>query len=169
MKRKEENMKQNKRKRSGKFYRKNENEVMKLLGFKPTKNSGAGWIEKEDGENEHCLCQLKSTDANSIKINKLDIDKLLYHASVSKKLPVFAVQFLENNEIFLLVKPEDLSDIAKYIETQEPPKLIESIINIGHEVGHQESVKRIKSGGSAREEFTKENEKKFKKGIRSAT
>ena len=39
-------------KRSTKFYRKNEEEVMRRLGFKPTKNSGAGWIEKEDGQNE---------------------------------------------------------------------------------------------------------------------
>lgn len=29
-------------KRSTKFYRKNEADVMKRLGFKPTKNSGAG-------------------------------------------------------------------------------------------------------------------------------
>lgn len=29
-------------KRSTKFYRKNEAEVMKCLGFKPTRNSGAG-------------------------------------------------------------------------------------------------------------------------------
>lgn len=162
-------MKRSKGKRSGKFYRKNEEEVMKLLGFKPTKNSGAGWIEKEDGENEHCLCQLKSTDAKSIKINKLDIDKLLYHASVSKKLPVFAIQFLESNEVFLVVKPEDLNEIAKYVETQEPPMLIESILDVGHDIGHQEVVKTIKSGGSAREEFAKENEKKFRKGLRSAT
>ena len=31
-------------KRSGKFYRKNEAEVMKALGLKPTKNSGSGWV-----------------------------------------------------------------------------------------------------------------------------
>ena len=30
--------------RSGKFYRRNEAEVMKSLGLKPTKNSGSGWI-----------------------------------------------------------------------------------------------------------------------------
>ena len=36
-------------KRTGKFYRKNEAEVMKSLGLIPTKNSGSGWIEKEDG------------------------------------------------------------------------------------------------------------------------
>lgn len=156
-------------KRSNKFYRKNESEVMKTLGFKPTKNSGSGWIEKEDGENEHCICQLKSTDANSIKVNKLDIDKLLYHSSVSKKLPVFAIQFLKSDEVFLIIRPEDLKEIAKYVETKEPPKMIESVLDIGHDVGHQEIIKKIKSGGSAREEFAKENEKKFKKGLRSAT
>ena len=31
-------------KRSGKFYRKNEAEVMKALGLKPTKNSGSGGV-----------------------------------------------------------------------------------------------------------------------------
>lgn len=31
-------------KRSTKFYRKNEAEVMKWLGFKPTKNSGGDYI-----------------------------------------------------------------------------------------------------------------------------
>lgn len=30
--------------RSGKFYRRNEAEVMKSLGLRPTKNSGSGWI-----------------------------------------------------------------------------------------------------------------------------
>lgn len=31
-------------KRSTKFYRRNEAEVMKSLGLKPTKNSGSGWV-----------------------------------------------------------------------------------------------------------------------------
>ena len=60
-------------KRSGKFYRKNEKEVMESLGLKPTYNSGSGWVEKEDGQNEDVICQLKSTDAQSIKINQKDI------------------------------------------------------------------------------------------------
>lgn len=50
-------------KRSGKFYRKNEAEVMESLGLKPTKNSGSGWVEKEDGQSDEIICQLKSTDA----------------------------------------------------------------------------------------------------------
>ena len=57
-------------KRTGKFYRKNEAEVMKSLGLIPTKNSGSGWIEKEDGQNDYVICQLKSTDAQSIKVTK---------------------------------------------------------------------------------------------------
>lgn len=31
-------------KRSGRFYRKNEAEVMYQLGLVPTKNSGSGWV-----------------------------------------------------------------------------------------------------------------------------
>lgn len=31
-------------KRTGKFYRQNEREVMEQLHVKPTKNSGSGWI-----------------------------------------------------------------------------------------------------------------------------
>ena len=34
-------------KRTTKFYRKNEEEVMESLGLKPTKNSGSGWIQKK--------------------------------------------------------------------------------------------------------------------------
>ena len=64
-------------KRSGKFYRNNEAQVMKSLGLTPTKNSGSGWIEKEDGQSEHVICQLKSTDANSIKVNKKDLDDII--------------------------------------------------------------------------------------------
>lgn len=30
--------------RSGKFYRRNEAEVMRSLGLRPTKNSGSGWV-----------------------------------------------------------------------------------------------------------------------------
>ena len=49
-------------KRTGKFYFRNEKEVLKSLGLTPTPQSGAGWVAKEDGENEIILAQLKSTD-----------------------------------------------------------------------------------------------------------
>ena len=55
-------------KRSGKFYYRNERETMEMLGMRQVPGSGNGWVAKEDGENEHLLCQLKSTDGNSIGI-----------------------------------------------------------------------------------------------------
>ena len=59
-------------KRSGRFYRRNEAEVMRSLGLEPTPNSGSGPIWKEDGQSEEVICQLKSTDAESIRIHKKD-------------------------------------------------------------------------------------------------
>lgn len=157
-------------KRTGKFYRKNESEVMKLLGFKPTKNSGSGWIEKEDGISEDCICQLKSTDANSIKVIKKDLDSLNYNAAVTHKLPVFAIQFLNSQEVYLIIKPEDLSEIANYIKTGERISTEEFVgidVNKLEEV-IPKKVNKVKSSLSAREKFNRENEKKFRKEKKSA-
>lgn len=103
--------------RSGKFYRKNEREVMCKLGMKPTKNSGSGWIEKEDGQNDYIICQLKSTDAQSISVKQKDLRILEENALVCKKIPVFAIQFLNEDEVWLMVKPEDAGKFAEYINT----------------------------------------------------
>ena len=160
-------------KRSGKFYRKNEAEVMNMLGLKPTKNSGSGWIEKEDGQSDHVICQLKSTDASSIKINKKDLDTLGYNAAVSHKIPVFAIQFLQSDEVYLVIKPEVLCDAAKYIETGEYTMPKNTLIG-GIDLSELEDVtvtpkSMVKSSSSAREQFHKENETKFRKERKSAT
>ena len=155
--------------RSGKEYRKNEREVMELLGLEPTKNSGSGWIEKEDGQSENVLCQLKSTDAQSIKVAKYDLDTLRYNAMVAHKLPVFAIQFLGSNEVYLVVSPEQLADAANYLRTGEAPDLFngfdlsecEDMTAIGGRV--------IKSSSNAREQCHEEQERKYGKKRRSAT
>lgn len=103
--------------RSGRFYRKNEEEVMRSLGLQPTKGSGSGWVEKEDGQSESVICQLKSTDATSIRFKLQDWETLEYNAGVSKKLPVFALQFLQTGDVFLLVRPDDLKAAARLLET----------------------------------------------------
>lgn len=159
-------------KRSGKFYRRNERDVMERLGLQPTKNSGSGWIEKEDGQSEDIICQLKSTDANSIRIEKKDLDVLQYNASVVHKLPVFAVQFLQTDEVFLVVSPETLEYVAKYLKTGELPESANALSGIDlseHEEMTVQPKRVIKSSSSAREEFAKETENKFKKGRKSAT
>lgn len=157
-------------KRSFRFYRKNEADVMRSLGLKPTKNSGSGWVEKEDGISDAVICQLKSTDKESIKLNKRDIDVLNYNAGVCHKMPVFAVQFLQSNEVYLLVKPSMLTDIAKYIETgtytSQNDFLDLELSDV--EETTAKTKRKIKSSSSARIRFNEENEKKFKKERRSA-
>ena len=165
-------------KRSGKFYRKNEAEVMRSLGLEPTPNSGSGWIVKEDGQSEDVICQLKSTDAMSIKINLKDIETLEYNALVAHKLPVFAIQFLCNNQTYLLVKPEDLQDVSGLIVGNKPDNSRYETLGIentglgGPSNGVKETPKGnrkiIKSSKSSRESFNREHEKKFQKKSKSA-
>lgn len=106
-------------KRSTKFYRKNEAEVMERLGFSPTINSGAGWIEKEDGQNEQCICQLKSTDRQSISIKLNDLHILEQNAVISHKLPVFAFQFLQTDEVWIAIKESDIEAFKDVIQGKE--------------------------------------------------
>lgn len=157
-------------KRSFRFYRKNEADVMKSLGLKPTKNSGSGWVEKEDGISDAVICQLKSTDKESIKLNKRDIDVLNYNAGVCHKMPVFAVQFLQSNEVYLLVKPSMLCDLSKYIDTgtyESQSDFLDLDVSDVEETAVK-AKRKIKSSSSARIKFNEENEKKFKKERRSA-
>lgn len=151
-------------KRSTKFYRKNEREVMECLGLRPTKNSGSGWIEKEDGDNDYVICQLKSTDAQSIKVNQKDLRILEHNAAVSHKLPLFAIQFLNTNEVWLLAKPEDFPDITEYINTGQYEKSDFEELDFVQE--HPKTnvtlnITKIKSSKSAREEFHNERNRKY--------
>ena len=152
-------------KRSGKFYRNNEASVMKMLGLNPTPNSGSGWIVKEDGESEDIICQLKSTDANSIRVDKKDIDTLIYHGIVSHKVPIFAIQFLKDNEVYLLVRPDDLYDVSRLMQGDR----IEAKEIVLEETDKKQiSKKCIKSSYDARRTFIDENDSKFKKRSKSA-
>ena len=147
-------------KRSTKFYRKNEEEVMKALGLKPTKNSGATWLDKEDGQNEYLICQLKSTDHQSISVKQKDIRILEDNANVSHKIPMFAIQFLNTGEVWLMARPEDFTEVAKYIDTGkcEKPQCIEL-----EDVSAPKPKKVISSSASARERYRAEQNKKYDK------
>lgn len=157
----------NNQKRSFKFYRKNEEEVMESLGLKPTKNSGSGWIEKEDGQNDYLICQLKSTDAQSIKVNQKDIRILEYNAEVAHKIPIFAIQFLNTGEVWLMAKPVDFSAVAEYINTNTvsnnsaTKSLFDDIEEADDVV--QRPRKKIGSSKSSREAFYKEKAKRYNK------
>lgn len=105
--------------RTGKFYSQNEKKVMESLGLTPTKMSGAGWVEKSDGYNDNVIAELKSTDANSYRLKRDEFRKLEYHALVAKKIPLFVVEFLKDGELYLVIKPEDLTSIVNYITLPE--------------------------------------------------
>jgi hypothetical protein len=153
-------------KRSGKFYYKNESEVMEMLGMKQVPGSGNGWVAKEDGENEKLLCQLKSTDSNSISVKKIDVDKLLLNAEVEHKLPVFAIQFLKSGEVYLLVRPLDINEVVKYLETGIVDRNEDTdVVDVKK---RKRRMKTVKSSESARKRFEVENRKKYKKKERSA-
>ena len=159
-------------KRSGKFYRRNEKEIMQQLGLNPTPNSGSGWVVKEDGENDNCICQLKSTDAQSIKVSLDDIHTLDYHALVSHKTPIFAIQFLKTNEVFLLIKSQELQEVAgcilndSHINNKED--LSTSTCGLLEASNDKHVVKVIKSSDAARQELRDEITNKFRKKERSA-
>lgn len=144
--------------RKGKFYSKNEKEVMKGLGLTPAPASGAGWIVKEDGENELSMVQLKSTDSTRYTLDMLDMKKLEYHAHVSNKIPIFLVQFLQEDRMYAIVPVDSILDLSKALETghvQErisikPEKLVSSRA-------------LIRSSKTSRDKFFEEKEKQYGK------
>lgn len=148
-------------KRSGKFYRKNEKEVMLSLGLNPTLNSGSGWIEKEDGQNDFIICQLKSTDAQSIRLYQKDFRILEENAAIVKKIPLFAIQFLNTNEVWVMSKPENLDELSQYLKTGKinnaslviDAEALQNTDNIT-----QYNVKKIKSSSEARKKAKEEIE-----------
>ena len=156
-------------KRSTRFYRKNEAEVMQKLGLKPTKNSGAGWVEKEDGQNDHLIAQLKSTDAASIKVNLRDIEVMEANALVAHKVPVFVIQFLGTGDVFIMARPSDMEQVVEYINTgncQRPTDGFELI------EGKKPKVSKIKSSEGSRNAFwdnKRKEQEQYGKTYRSKT
>lgn len=137
--------------RGSKFYYRNEKEVLSKLGLTPTPQSGAGWILKEDGENDLVLVQLKSTDKSSYRVNILDLKKLEYHSQVSNKVPVFLIQFLQQEKIYALVDIQNISELYKAFELEEAPE--KAIQLKAPEVA---PTKKIKHSREAREDFFQE-------------
>ena len=156
--------------RSGKSWYRNERETMAQIGLSQVPGSGNGWVAKEDGENENVLCQLKSTDGASISVKKVDIDKLLLNAEVERKILVFAVQFLSSGDLYLLVRPLDLPEVARYLETgvNEREGRSEAISDDSEEDWDDDSAPVLESSQRARERFSEQNRRKYEKRERSA-
>ena len=138
---------------------------MRSLGLEPTPNSGSGWVVKEDGQNESIICQLKSTDKESISVKKLDLDKLVINAAVAHKVPVFAIQFISSGDIYLMVKPEDVVDLADHMSGITPERRGGPLdLSDEKDVEIPIQPKRIISGASrSRDRFHAEQAKRWDK------
>lgn len=170
-------------KRSGKFYSKNEKQTLKSLGLEPAPASGAGWVVKEDGENEALMVQLKSTDSLSYRLSRLDMKKLEFHADVSHKVPVFLVQFLKDDRLYAIVDVKNIDDLFYGLKGIKPNTTSVDIASIKEEIDIASKDKKekinkkekremeiplIKTSKSSRDSFFEEQEKSrknFKKGI----
>lgn len=152
--------------RGKKWYDKNEREVMERLGLQATKASGAGWIEKEDGQSDALIAQLKSTDKSQITIHKQDVDTLRHNALVAHKTPLFVIQFIQSGEIYVLCKLEDMSEINENIFTKTLDKQQQLCYNTNIEevCPKVENIEKVQeSSVSEREKFFKEYNKQFKR------
>jgi len=92
-----------------------EDEVMSELGLKPTKQSGAGWLEKEDGEGEEIIVQLKSTEGKGIAVRREDVKALFYHAAISHKTPVFVIDIMPSYQL-VAFRPENYKEIYEWLK-----------------------------------------------------
>lgn len=143
------------RKRSGKFYYKNEAKVLRELGFTPAPGSGNGWVVKEDGYNEHAMVQLKSTDAASYRISLFDIKQLEYHAKVEHKLPIFLVQFLKEDKVYAIVDVAELDQLPAVFEV-EPTQVNNDFVKM--EEPEQSNKPKVQSSAKGRDAFYKQQE-----------
>ncbi len=150
-------------KRSTKWYRKNEAETLKSIGLIPSPNSGSGWIFKSDGYNDYIQAELKSTDAQSYRIQKYDLFKLEHEASKAHKLPLFVLQFLDSNELYFIIKPEYLQELAQYIEIGKNSTIQPSEEYINIKDIKQKKVKQIKSSSNSKQLYREEQESRYKK------
>lgn len=118
--------------------------------------SGNGWIAKEDGENELALVQLKSTDSNLYTLKQFDMKQLEYHAQVEHKVPIFLIQFLQQDKVYAVVNVENLVELTEAIKEGSLKERM--VVKDEVEVVGRKTVGTAKK---AREEFHKEKEKEY--------
>ena len=145
-------------KRTGKFYSRNEKETLSRLGLKPSPMSGAGWVIKEDGENDIVMVQLKSTDSSSYRLDLLDLTKLEYHADISRKVPIFLIQYLKTGKIYAVVDIDNIKELGEALDTG---KVKEKMVI--KDIERTVEKKVGKTSKKSREQFFKERGEKFGK------
>lgn len=91
-------------------WRKREEYIAKVLKMKRVAMSGAGLFDKEDIVGHGITAQLKSTEGESIRIQKEDIQKLYKHAKETNSL--FLLDFVDG-PFLLCMSLDQLVDITR--------------------------------------------------------
>lgn len=149
-------------KRQIKFWFRNEKELMKSLGLKGTPGSG-NKIIKEDGQNDHLIAQLKSTDGSSITIKLADINSLMYNAAVTHKLPLFINQFIDG-PVLVSMRLQDIPVIAEYLKTGEVKSRYEDDLILDKKPAAKKPLIRSGNRSKVRSKMIAEREQKYSKG-----
>lgn len=147
------------KKKTSKYYFKNEKELMRSLGLNPTPGSG-NRIIKEDGQNEKIIAQLKSTEADSITIKLNDLTTLLYNATVSHKVPIFINQFV-NGPVLISCRLEDFSTVSEYLQTGKINRRFDDFTNEEETKSTKDKIKSSKRS-KVKNIIIKEREKRSK-------
>lgn len=145
------------KKRTSKFWYDNERVKMEKLGLQSQPRSGAGPVHKEDGVNDYVLCQLKSTEGMSITVKRDDVEKLIYHADLINKVPIFVLDFLPDT-LLVAAPVNELGNLADYLNKDLYTKQhhAEEYKNISDEPEvKKKTKKKIKSAGRTKEEMIK--------------
>lgn len=125
--------------RNPKYWLENEKRLNKKYGLDDVPGSGRG-KEKEDGKNEYVLMQWKSTDKDSFKLNRIDIQKLILHADEIGKVPVFGIEFHPDLVLFMTVDTE-LENLHNYIKFDDKSKQQQK----RHKTAKQRQTNKVKA------------------------
>ena len=82
---------------------------------------------------------------------------------------MFAIQFLNTDEVWLMVKPTDIVEVSKFIETGKC-EVSESMIENQDSESENKRIKKkiVGSSSKAREQMRKERELRYAKKTKSA-
>ncbi len=93
-----------------------EMKVCKALGLKPTPLSGSNWKARQDGDSDKLIAQIKCTDGKQITVKQQDLIDLEHEGRITRKYPIFALYFTNEDDPWIMIRPYHLKKIERYLE-----------------------------------------------------
>lgn len=115
---------------------------MQSLGLHPTALSGAGWLAKEDGESSKVIAQLKSTEGKSISVKRQDVNDLVKNARIARKLPIFVLSFVGEDQPWVMVRADKLRKVVKALGEAKDSRKAEEATKAGYQSNVRRSLRK---------------------------